>query len=103
MQFFTLATLLLAGSVTAFAGTLEKRATPKANEYTSTFIKPFKDALEHIQLTGVWYRHRLVSKTHLERAKWTLHPDIQLILFSQYSSGPLNFGYVEFEPLSTHL
>ena len=44
MQFFTLATLLLAGSVTAFAGTLEKRATPKANEYTSAFIKPFEDA-----------------------------------------------------------
>ena len=64
---------------------------------------PLKMLLKHIQLTVVWYRHRLVSKNHLERSKWTLHPDIQLILFSQYSSGPLNFGYVEFDPFLTHL
>ncbi len=42
MQFLTLATLLIAGSAAAFAGTLEKRATPKANEYTSAFIKPLE-------------------------------------------------------------
>ncbi|MDI1486314.1 MAG: hypothetical protein OHK93_005541 [Ramalina farinacea] len=35
MQFFTLATLLVAGSATALAGPLETRTNPKANEYGS--------------------------------------------------------------------
>lgn len=37
MHFLTLATLLVAGSATAFAA-----AEPKANEYTSAFMKTFK-------------------------------------------------------------
>ena len=39
MQFFTLATLLVAGFATTFASPLEKRADPKANEYSSTSMK----------------------------------------------------------------
>ena len=44
MQFFTLATLLVAGCATALAGPLETRTNPKANEYGSTYIISFKNA-----------------------------------------------------------
>ncbi|KAM0794702.1 hypothetical protein BDR22DRAFT_826660 [Usnea florida] len=38
MQFFTLASLLVAGSITAFAGPLEQRANLKANEYQTALV-----------------------------------------------------------------
>ena len=41
MHFLTLATMLVAGSATAFAGTTA--AEPKANEYKSAFMKTLED------------------------------------------------------------
>ena len=61
---------------------------------------PLKMLFRHIQLTSVQYRHRLVSRSHLEMSMWTLYQDTQLTL-SSYSSGALNYGYVDFDPFST--
>lgn len=48
MQLLTLATLLVAGSATAFAGAVEKRANLKVNEFTSAFIQTPLECLCHI-------------------------------------------------------
>ena len=53
---------------------------------------PLKMVLRHIQLTSVQYRHRLVSRSHLEMSMWMLYPNTQLTPSSQYSSGALNYG-----------
>ena len=63
---------------------------------------PLKMLFRHIQLTSVQYRHRLVSRSHLEMSMWTLYQDTQLTLCS-YSSGALNYGYVDLDPFSTPL
>lgn len=53
MQLLTLATLLVAGSATAFAGAVEKRANLKVNEFTSPDCNPDSASFGHTAAVAV--------------------------------------------------